>query len=81
MSAYVKSIDANHLLEIWLDGYYGPEKRESTGGWLYGTDYIRNNQITGVDFGTIHVYPDKWFVDTKLQHYITTIVSFTGSTE
>ncbi|KAK4490419.1 hypothetical protein RD792_001096 [Penstemon davidsonii] len=63
MSAYVKSIDKNHLLEIGLEGFYGesmPEKKQFNPGYEVGTDFISNNHIVGVDFTTIHLYPDQW---------------------
>ncbi|KAL3845101.1 hypothetical protein ACJIZ3_002504 [Penstemon smallii] len=63
MSAYVKSIDKNHLLEIGLEGFYGesmPEKKQFNPGYEVGTDFISNNRIVGVDFTTIHLYPDQW---------------------
>lgn len=51
MAGYVKSVDPNHMLEIGLEGFYG----EST----VGTDFISNNLIPGIDFATIHSYPDQ----------------------
>ncbi|KAI3472866.1 hypothetical protein Pfo_031123 [Paulownia fortunei] len=64
MSAYLKSIDPNHLLEIGMEGFYGesmPEKiRFNPDGYKVGTDFISNNRIAGVDFATIHIYPDQW---------------------
>lgn len=63
MAGYVKSIDSKHLLEIGLEGYYGesvPERKQFNPGYEVGTDFISNNQIQGVDFATIHAYPDQW---------------------
>ncbi|KAL3622443.1 hypothetical protein CASFOL_033854 [Castilleja foliolosa] len=64
MSAYVKSIDENHLVEIGLEGYYGelmmPEKKQNNPGYEVGTDFISNNLIPHVDIATIHLYPDQW---------------------
>ncbi|KAF7154603.1 hypothetical protein RHSIM_Rhsim01G0197400 [Rhododendron simsii] len=63
MAAYVKSIDKNHLLEIGLEGFYGdstPEKKQFNPGYQVGTDFISNNRIPGIDFTTIHLYPDQW---------------------
>ncbi|KAM3731022.1 hypothetical protein ACB098_12G130700 [Castanea mollissima] len=64
MAAFVKSIDSNHLLEIGLEGFYGdsiPPRREfNPGNVLVGTDFISNNQLPGVDFATIHLYPEQW---------------------
>ena len=62
MAAYVKSIDGNHLLEIGLEGFYGESKKPSNpNGYLLGSDFITNNQIPGIDFATVHSYPDQWW--------------------
>lgn len=64
MSAYVKSLDKKHLLEIGLEGFYGQQKKQSNPkSYVFGTDFISNNQISGVDFATIHLYPDQWYVN------------------
>ncbi|KAL8038286.1 hypothetical protein ABFX02_11G096400 [Erythranthe guttata] len=63
MSAYVKSIDTKHLVEIGMEGFYGesmPEKKQNNPGYEVGTDFIANNLIPHVDFATIHLYPDQW---------------------
>ncbi|KAK6162904.1 hypothetical protein DH2020_002745 [Rehmannia glutinosa] len=63
MSAHVKSIDKNHLVEVGMEGYYGesmPEKKQNNPGYEVGTDFIANNRIPQVDFATIHMYPDQW---------------------
>jgi mannan endo-1,4-beta-mannosidase len=63
MSAYVKSIDPNHMVEIGLEGFYGEsvlERKKFNPGYTVGTDFISNNRIPTVDFATIHSYPDQW---------------------
>ncbi|XP_059643772.1 mannan endo-1,4-beta-mannosidase 4-like [Cornus florida] len=82
MAGHVKSIDKNHLLEVGLEGFYGESrKQDNPGGYTVGTDFISNNQIPGVDFATIHLYPDQWlpgsnnetqvdFVDKWIQAHI-----------
>ncbi|XP_051196156.1 putative mannan endo-1,4-beta-mannosidase 9 [Lolium perenne] len=63
MSAYVKAIDANHMVEIGLEGFYGesmPDRKKFNPGYTVGTDFISNNRIPSVDFATIHSYPDQW---------------------
>ncbi|GMN35571.1 hypothetical protein TIFTF001_005379 [Ficus carica] len=60
MASYVKSIDGNHLLEAGLEGFYGPSKPQTNSNFLVGTDFISNNQIPGIDFATVHSYPDQW---------------------
>ncbi|CAD6341294.1 unnamed protein product [Miscanthus lutarioriparius] len=66
MAMHVKSIDGNHLLEAGLEGFYGasssPSRRSSVNpsGYQVGTDFIANNQAPGIDFATVHSYPDQW---------------------
>ena len=60
MASYLKSIDGNHLLEAGLEGFYGDSKKQSNPNFQVGTDFIANNQIPGIDFATIHSYPDQW---------------------
>ncbi|KAL7135432.1 hypothetical protein ABFS83_11G095600 [Erythranthe nasuta] len=63
MSAYVKSIDTKHLVEVGMEGFYGesmPEKKQNNPGYEVGTDFIANNLVPHVDFTTIHLYPDQW---------------------
>ncbi|PNT50397.1 hypothetical protein POPTR_002G184500v4 [Populus trichocarpa] len=66
MAAHVKSIDNYHLLEIGLEGFYGDSKKESNpGSYLFGTDFISNNQIPHIDFATIHLYPEQWLPNSS----------------
>lgn len=69
MAAFVKSIDSNHLLEAGLEGFYGASSAGSqvNPGFQVGTDFISNNQIPGIDFATIHSYPDQWLSNTNDQ--------------
>ncbi|KAL6845370.1 hypothetical protein ACP4OV_024865 [Aristida adscensionis] len=66
MAAHVKSLDGHHLLEAGLEGFYGasspPARRAAVNpsGYQVGTDFIANNQAPGVDFATVHSYPDQW---------------------
>ncbi|OWM80855.1 hypothetical protein CDL15_Pgr006886 [Punica granatum] len=63
MASYVKSIDGNHMLEAGLEGFYGQssaQKQQNNPYFLVGTDFIQNNQIPGIDFATVHSYPDQW---------------------
>lgn len=79
MVAYVKSIDPKHLLEIGLEGFYGPstpdkaQSNPNTYATQVGTDFIRNHQVLGVDFASVHMYPDSWISstisDAHLQFY------------
>ncbi|WOK95205.1 hypothetical protein Cni_G03912 [Canna indica] len=63
MAGYVKSIDSNHLLEVGHEGFYGvtlPERKQVNLGYEMGTDFIGDNLVQGIDFATIHAYPDQW---------------------
>ncbi|KAF3794411.1 Mannan endo-1-4-beta-mannosidase 4 [Nymphaea thermarum] len=64
MAGYLKSIDNQHLLEVGLEGFYGestPSRIQyNPGSYVVGADFITNNQVPGIDFTTIHAYPDQW---------------------
>ena len=60
MTSHVKSIDGNHILEDGLEGFYGEYKTEFNPGFFVEMDFITNNQIKGIDFATIHSYPNIW---------------------
>jgi len=61
MSAYVKSIDPNHLVALGDEGFF---KREGQESWAYngwsGVDWERNLTIDTIDYGTFHLYPEHW---------------------
>ncbi|KAG0492860.1 hypothetical protein HPP92_006258 [Vanilla planifolia] len=70
MAAHVKSIDQNHLLEAGLEGFYGqssPSELQTNPGFQVGTDFISNNKIPGIDFATLHLYPDQWMPSSSDQ--------------
>ncbi|KAG2686196.1 hypothetical protein I3760_10G166000 [Carya illinoinensis] len=66
MAVYVKSIDPKHLVEIGLEGFYGPSTPNKVQfnpneyAQHVGTDFIRNHQVLGVDFASVHIYADSW---------------------
>lgn len=64
MSAYIKSIDNNHLVTTGVEGFYN---KDGSSDWMQngrtGTDFIRNHQIETIDFATVHVWPDHWGLD------------------
>lgn len=70
MASYLKSIDGNHLLEAGLEGFYGQSKPESNPNFNVGTDFIANNQIPGIDFATVHSYPDQWISSSGYEDQI-----------
>ncbi|XP_020705271.2 mannan endo-1,4-beta-mannosidase 1 [Dendrobium catenatum] len=70
MAAHVKSIDSNHLVEAGLEGFYGPSSSsglQTNPGFQLGTDFISNNQISGIDFATLHTYPDQMLTNSSDQ--------------
>lgn len=66
MASHVKSIDPVHLLEIGVEGFYGlstPERLKlnpNTFAGQAGTDFIRNHQVSAIDFASVHIYSDTW---------------------
>ncbi|XP_078439394.1 mannan endo-1,4-beta-mannosidase 7-like isoform X2 [Wolffia australiana] len=68
MAAHVKSLDSNHLLEVGLEGFYGasaPPQRHFSLSLNVGTDFISNNLVRGIDFATVHCYPDQWLAGSN----------------
>ncbi|KAG9220538.1 hypothetical protein CCMSSC00406_0003994 [Pleurotus cornucopiae] len=61
ISAYIKSIDSNHLVGLGDEGFFN---RPGSPTYPYqgseGIDFDANLQISTLDFGTIHCYPDGW---------------------
>lgn len=61
ISAYIKSIDPNHLVAIGDEGFYN---QPSASTYPYqggeGIDFDANLKISTIDFGTFHSYPDSW---------------------
>ncbi|EOY14814.1 hypothetical protein QUC31_000221 [Theobroma cacao] len=73
MASHVKSVDGNHLLEAGLEGFYGPsssQKQQYNPNFQVGTDFIANNQIPGIDFATVHSYPDQWLQSSSEESQI-----------
>ncbi|CAI0461019.1 unnamed protein product [Linum tenue] len=68
MSAYVKSIDKNHLLTVGLEGFYGPKNPKrltvNPADWAadLGSDFVSNSKVSHIDFASVHIYPDHWLV-------------------
>ncbi|XP_058095398.1 mannan endo-1,4-beta-mannosidase 2-like [Magnolia sinica] len=72
MARFVKSIDRNHLLTVGLEGFYGPTSpgklTTNPGEWasVVGCDFVRNSNISSIDFASVHVYPDHWIMEQDL---------------
>ncbi|XP_057435419.1 mannan endo-1,4-beta-mannosidase 6-like [Lotus japonicus] len=66
MAFHVKKIDPKHMVEVGLEGFYGPSTPQrvqfnpNTYAQQVGTDFIRNHQVLGVDFASVHIYADSW---------------------
>ncbi|KAK7837246.1 mannan endo-1 [Quercus suber] len=76
MASYLKSIDGNHLLEVGLEGFYGASKQPSNPNFQVGTDFITNNQIPGIDFATVHAYPDQWLPGSSDENQLSFLKSW-----
>lgn len=61
MSAYVKSLDSNHLVTVGDEGFY---KKAGASDWTMngseGVDWQNLLALTDIDYGTVHLYPDHW---------------------
>ncbi|KAF5323251.1 hypothetical protein D9619_013508 [Psilocybe cf. subviscida] len=61
ISAYIKSIDSNHLVALGDEGFYN---QPSAPTYPYqgseGIDFEANLAISTLDFGTFHSYPEHW---------------------
>lgn len=73
MASYVKSIDRAHMLEAGLEGFYGhssPHRLNLNPSFNIGTDFIANNRIPGIDFATVHSYPDQWLSSSNNENQL-----------
>ncbi|KAF7377350.1 Glycoside hydrolase family 5 protein [Mycena sanguinolenta] len=64
ISAYIKSLDPNHLVAIGDEGFINDPLPHDydypyQGGGI-GIDFEANLAIDTLDFGTFHMYPDSW---------------------
>ena len=65
MSAYIKSLDAKHLVSTGEEGYRADGDTSCChnnwiNGGFKGEDFTKNTALPTIDFATIHVYPDHW---------------------
>ncbi|KAL1735553.1 glycoside hydrolase family 5 protein [Schizophyllum commune] len=61
ISAYIKSLDSNHLVAVGDEGFFNQPGNPSypyQGG--EGVDFDANLAIDSIDFGTFHAYPESW---------------------
>ncbi|KAI8060970.1 glycoside hydrolase superfamily [Gongronella butleri] len=66
MSAYIKSIDSNHLVAVGDEGFFNdPSNSDYYYNGGAGIDFDANLALSGIDFGTAHLYPETWKVSTS----------------
>ena len=82
MAFHVKSIDPDHLIEVGAEGFYGPSlparlpANPNTYAGQVGTDFIRNHRVLGVDFASVHIYPDTWMSGATLEAQLKFVASW-----
>ncbi|PVF91191.1 glycoside hydrolase, partial [Serendipita vermifera] len=67
MSAYIKSLDTNHLVALGDEGFLNNGGTTVPYQLLEGVDFAANLGISSLDFGTFHSYPIYWEVTTGYQ--------------
>jgi mannan endo-1,4-beta-mannosidase len=64
MSAFIKSLDANHMVSVGDEGFHPGPPPGTSQQWPYnitdGVDHARLTAIPSIDFGTYHLYPQGW---------------------
>lgn len=60
MSAYIKSLDSNHLVATRSEGFLNTDSSVYLYSGLSGVDFDAN-----LDYGAYHTYPDGWGVDAN----------------
>ncbi|KAJ7056836.1 glycoside hydrolase family 5 protein [Mycena amicta] len=61
ISAFIKSIDANHLVALGDEGFFNqPGNADFVYQGTLGIDFAANMKISTLDFGTFHMYPQSW---------------------
>lgn len=60
VSAYVKSLDSNHMVTLGDEGMGLPGDGSYPYQYSEGTDFIKNLGIDTLDFATLHLYPSHW---------------------
>ncbi|KAF1788563.1 Glycoside hydrolase superfamily [Phytophthora cactorum] len=65
MSAYIKSLDSNHLVATGSEGFLNTDSSVYLYSGLSGVDFDANLAIKSIDYGAYHTYPDGWSVDAS----------------
>lgn len=60
-SAWVKSLDPNHMVTLGEEGWFTPKDGYGDGTYAYqgteGMDFVDNLAISTLDYATFHCYP------------------------
>ncbi|KAH7920409.1 glycoside hydrolase family 5 protein [Leucogyrophana mollusca] len=65
MSAYIKTIDTNHLVGLGDEGWFNwANSTDYSYDGSQGIDFDANLAIDTIDFGTFHLYPFTWDEET-----------------
>ena len=63
---YLKSQAPSQLVTIGSEGFFGPSTPDllqyNPGPWAAetGQDFVANNAVEGIDFATVHAWPQNW---------------------
>jgi mannan endo-1,4-beta-mannosidase len=64
ISQYVKSIDPGHMVTLGDEGWLAPKDGYGDGSYAYGggegVDFAANLNISTLDYGVFHLYPNSW---------------------
>ena len=63
ISAYIKSIDSQHMVTVGDEGWFTPAQGYGSSYPYSGTigiDWVTNLEISSIDYGTVHLYPESW---------------------
>eukprot|EP01023_Acetabularia_acetabulum_P064445 TRINITY_DN833_c0_g1_i10.p1 TRINITY_DN833_c0_g1~~TRINITY_DN833_c0_g1_i10.p1 ORF type:complete len:599 (-),score=110.13 TRINITY_DN833_c0_g1_i10:2247-4043(-) len=74
MSAFIKSVDPNHMITIGQEGFYGPgsgkewvnpdkyQGKSDYEAWAVksGQNFVNNHSPDAIDFTAIHIWVDNW---------------------
>ena len=82
MAAYFRKLDKRHLLTVGEEGFWalGDSSEQYNPGYEYGwsnwaaeegQDFIRNHNVPGISYASIHAWPDNWFTVNDTGAFIT----------
>lgn len=65
MSAFIKTLDSNHLVSPGDEGFFARKGEQYPDDGSDGTDFEKIMAIKSLDFGTFHTYPESFGRDTR----------------